>query len=97
MEKRTYLILAGLGFVLPYSQFILFLIENGFNYSLIVYEITEYRLSTFAWLDVLVTAIVIIVVILEKKERISRWWLPLVATILIGPSCGLPLLLFLKQ
>ena len=97
MNKNYYLGLTAIGFILPYSQFVPFLLENGFNFSLIVQEITGYRLSTFAWLDVLITAITVIIVIFEEKNRLSQWWLPIAATLIIGPSCGLPLFLYLRE
>lgn len=97
MEKRIYLILTGVGMVLPYSQFLLFLLENGLNYSLNIDEITVYRLSSFAWFDVIVTSIVMILVILEQKDKLSRWGLPVIVTILVGPSCGLSFYCFLEN
>lgn len=95
MEKRVYLGLAVIGLILPYSQFISFLFENGVNIGLIIHEITAYRLSAFAWLDVVVTAVVVIVAVFTDK--IKQWWLPVVASLVIGPSCGLPLYLYLRE
>jgi hypothetical protein len=95
MDKRVYLGLAVIGLVLPYSQFIPFLMENGINTGLIIHEITAYRLSAFAWLDVVVTAVVVIVAVFQDK--IEKWWIPVVASLLIGPSCGLPLYLYLRE
>ena len=97
MKKNYYLGLAVIGLILPYSQFVPFLLENGLNTSLIIQEISGYRLSAFAWLDVLVTAIVVIAVIIEEKNQITQWWLPVTATLLVGPSCGLPLFLYLRD
>ena len=95
MDKRIYLGLAAIGLILPYSQFIPFLLENGVNIGLIVHEITAYHLSAFAWLDVVITAVVVIVAVFEDK--IERWWIPVAASLLVGPSCGLPLYLFLRE
>ncbi len=95
MDKRVYLGLAVIGFILPYSQFIPFLLENGVNISLIIHEITAYRLSAFAWLDVVITAVVVILAVFE--EKIDYWWIPVAASLLVGPSCGLPLYLFLRK
>lgn len=97
MNKRYYLGLAAIGLILPYSQFVPFLLQNGLDIALIIQEITAYKLSTFAWLDVLVTAIVVIIMIFEEKTRLKNWWIPVTATLLIGPSCGLPLLLYLRE
>ena len=93
--KNMYLALAAVGLILPYSQFVPFLLENGLNISMIVTEITGYRLSAFAWLDVVVTAVVIITLILDEK-KLKNWWIPVAATLLIGPSCGLPLYLYMR-
>ena len=97
MNKNYYLGLAALGLILPYSQFVPFLLENGLNTSVIIQEITMYRLSAFAWLDVLITAITVILMILEEKNRLSNWWIPVTATILVGPSCGLPIFIYLRD
>ena len=97
MDKRVYLGLAATGLVLPYSQFISFLLENGIDTGLIIHEITAYRLSAFAWLDVVVTAVVIILAVFGEKNRVKHWWIPVVTSLLVGPSCGLPLYLFLRD
>ena len=94
--KKVYFALALVGLILPYSQFVPFILENGLNTSLIVTEITGYRLSTFAWLDVVVTALVVITLIIDEK-RLKNWWIPVAATLLIGPSCGLPLYLYMRE
>ncbi len=96
MDKRLYLGLAAAGLIIPYSQFIPFLLENGVNIGLIFHEITAYRISAFAWLDVVVTAIVVIAAVLDEREGIPRWWAAVVATLLVGPSCGLPLYMYLR-
>ena len=97
MNKNLYLGLAIIGLILPYSQFVPFILDNGLNLSLIIHEITAYRLSAFAWLDVVVTAIAVIAVIVQEKNKLQRWWLPVVATLLVGPSCGLPLYLYMHE
>ncbi|TRO61903.1 DUF2834 domain-containing protein [Candidatus Bathyarchaeota archaeon] len=94
--KKVYLVLAFMGLILPYSQFVPFILENGLNTSLIVTEITGYRLSTFAWLDVVVTALVVITLIIDEK-KLKTCWIPVAATLIIGPSCGLPLYLYMRE
>jgi hypothetical protein len=93
--KTLYLALAVVGLILPYSQFVPFILENGVNISLIVTEITGYRLCTFAWMDVVITALVVITLVFE--EKLKYWWIPVAATLLIGPSCGLPLYLYMRE
>jgi hypothetical protein len=70
MDKRVYLGLATVGLILPYSQFASFRLENGLNISLIFQEIAGNRLSAFAWLDVVVTAIVVVAAILDEKDKL---------------------------
>ncbi|MFH1179697.1 MAG: DUF2834 domain-containing protein [Candidatus Bathyarchaeota archaeon] len=38
-----------------------------------------------------------IAVIREEKDRISHWWRPVVATLIVGPSCGLSLFMYLRE
>ena len=97
MNKNIYLGFAVAGLVLPYTQFLSFLLENGLNVSLAVQQIVGVRLSAFAWLDVLVTAVFVLAMTWEERDRITNWWLPVVATLLIGPACGLPLYLYLRE
>ena len=97
MNKNIFLGLAVIGLVLPYSQFLPFLIENGLIFPMIISEITGNRLSLFAWLDVVVTALVVIILVFDQKDRMRNWWIPIIATLLIGPSCGLPLFLYFRD
>jgi hypothetical protein len=97
MNKNIYLGFAVAGLVLPYTQFLGFLLEHGLDTSLVIQQIVVVRLSAFAWLDVLVTAVVVLVIIWEERDEITSWWLPVVATLLVGPSCGLPLYLYLRE
>ena len=95
MNKNIYLLLAVIGLVLPYSQFIPFVAENGLDVGLVITEIASSRITAFGWLDVIVTAVTVLVMVFEKKTK--NWWIPVVATLLIGPSCGLPLLMYLRK
>nr|WP_244725526.1 DUF2834 domain-containing protein [Paenibacillus mangrovi]MCJ8012697.1 DUF2834 domain-containing protein [Paenibacillus mangrovi] len=97
--KYFYGILAVLGVVLPYSQFLPWIIQNGLDSSQLMREITQTRIGSFAWMDVLVSAIVLIGFILfEGKRRGMRFlWLPIVGTLVVGVSLGLPLFLLLRE
>ena len=96
-DKNIYLGLAIIGIVLPYSQFIPFLMEHGFDIALLLSQITSSRIAAFGWLDVAVSAIVLVLMILDDRERLRNWWFPLVATFTVGVSCGLPLYMYLKE
>jgi hypothetical protein len=58
--RHVYLICCVLGLVLPYSQFLPWLLEHGFNVSLFVCELFANRISAFFAMDVIVSAIVLI-------------------------------------
>ena len=58
-----------------------------------------YPLSQFAWLDVIIAAIALIVFILVDGKRLKvkgRNW-AIVATLCVGVSCGLPFYLYLRE
>ena len=97
--KHIYLILCIVGIVLPYSQFIPWLLENGLDIPLLLNEIASSRIAAFGWLDVIVSALVLFVFIVYdgRKERIGNLWLPVVGTLTVGVSLGLPLFLLLRE
>jgi hypothetical protein len=73
--------------------------EHGLNLSLLCQELFANRIGAFFGLDVVVSAIVLLLFIATEGRRIalSTRWLPVVATLLVGVSLGLPLFLFLRQ
>ncbi|MEK4045952.1 DUF2834 domain-containing protein [Paenibacillus sp. FSL H8-0048] len=97
--KYFYGVLSILGLVLPYSQFIPWITHNGLDVPLLWEAITSTRIGAFAWMDVLVTVIVLLGFIwLEgTRKRMKYLWLPIAGTLLVGPSMGLPLFLLLRQ
>ena len=97
--KTIYLVLCVIGAVLPYWQFVPWLFERGFNPSLFLRELFANRISTFFALDVLVSAIVLIIFMRVESERsrIRRRWLPVLTTLLVGVSLGLPLFLYMRE
>ena len=100
MNKKTiYLILCVLGFVVPYSQFVPWLLRHGLDLQLFVREMAANRLAMFFVLDVVMSAIVVIAFLrLEARAlRIRRRWLVPIALLTVGVSLGLPLLLYLRQ
>jgi hypothetical protein len=97
--RHVYLCLALIGAVLPYSQFLPWVAEHGLNVPLLVTELFSTRLGAFFGLDVLVSAVALIVYIRSegRRRKIPMLWLPIAATCLIGVSCGLPLFLYLRE
>jgi hypothetical protein len=94
-----YLILAIVGTIVPYSFFVPWLLEHGLNIGLMITELFSTRMGAFFGCDVLVSAVALLSFIRRDgaARAISLRWVPMVATCLIGVSCGLPLYLFLRE
>jgi hypothetical protein len=97
--RHFYLLLCVVGLVLPYWQFLPWALTHGLNLSLFVGELFTNRIGAFFGMDVLVSAIVLIVFAFAESRQLglrSRW-LIVVAVLLVGVSLGLPLFLYLRQ
>lgn len=94
-----YTILCVLGVALPVSQFAPWLYQNGLNVPLLVSEAFANRIAAFAWLDVLVSAVVVLVFIIWEGRRLgmTKLWMPIIGLFSIGVSLGLPLFLLLRE
>ena len=97
--RHFYLICCVLGLLLPYSQFVPWLMEHGLNVTLFFRELFANRISACFAMDVNVSAIVLIWFIQSEAERlrVRLLWLPTVGTLVVGVSFGFPLFLFLRQ
>ena len=97
--KHVYLILCVLGFALPYSQFIPWVMENGLHMKYFVQQLFSNRIGAFFGLDVLVSAIVLFrfVNYEGKRLRMSALWAPILSTLLVGVSLGFPLFLYMRE
>jgi len=97
--RHFYLVCCVLGLILPYSQFMPWLLEHGLNVTLFFHELFASRISAFFALDVIVSAIVLIWFIQNegKRLRVRLLWLPTVGILVVGVSFGLPIFLFLRQ
>lgn len=97
--KAIYLLLCVIGTILPLSQFVPWLMDNGLNLALLINEISASRISSFAWLDVIVSAVVVLLFVLVEGRRLGvrNLWAPFVAMFTVGVSLALPLFLLLRQ
>lgn len=97
--KRLYLALFALGCVLPLSQLLPWVMAHGADSRLFVSELFANRISSFFGLDVIVSAVVLLAWMWDERRRrgLRPAWAPALATVLVGVSAGLPLLLFLRR
>ncbi len=97
--KIVYFMLCVVGTVVPLSQLVPFLSERGVDIPLFIDQAFANRVSAFAWLDVLVSAVVVLSFILWEGNRIKmkRLWVPVAGLLTVGVSLGLPLFLLLRE
>jgi Terpene cyclase DEP1 len=98
--RHLYLAFALIGLLLPYSQFVPWIMEHhALNMSIFLSDLFANRISTFFGMDVIVSAIVLLVFIKTegRREGVNLLWLPIVGTLLVGVSFGLPFFLYLRQ
>jgi len=99
MKKNVYLGLCVLGVVLPYWQFLPWAAQNGLNLPLFVQQLFANRIGAFFGVDVLVSAVALLVFVRFENSRtgIPGRWLPLIAVLTVGVSLALPLFLYLRE
>lgn len=97
--KTLYLTLFVVGCVLPLSQFVPWALTHGVDTRLFISELFANRISGFFGLDVIVSAVVLLAWIADERSRrgLRGAWAPALATVLVGVSAGLPLMLFLRE
>ena len=97
--EGVYWTLAGLGTVLPLAPFVPWLRVYGFDPTQFLVDMFANRISSFFALDVIVSAVVLaaFVTVEGRRDGVRPLWLPILATLLVGVSCGLPLFLALRE
>jgi Terpene cyclase DEP1 len=97
--RHYYLGLCVLGAILPYSQLVPWIATHGLDFPLLFGELFSTRVGGFFGLDVIVSAIVLVIFVLSEGRRldVSPLWLPVLATLLVGVSLGFPLFLYMRQ
>ncbi len=98
-RKNAYLFLCILGTVLPYSQFVPWLAENGLNAQFFVRQLFANRIGAFFGWDVLISGVVLVGFVRSEGKRLgmSLLWLPILGLCAVGVSFGFPLFLYLRE
>ncbi len=100
MKRRiTYLLLCIAGTILPYLFLVPFLREHGLDLRLIVEQLFANPISSFFGMDVIVTTVCLWVFLFfeGRKLRVKHLWAPVIASLTVGVSLGLPLFLLLRE
>ncbi|MCH9812717.1 MAG: DUF2834 domain-containing protein [Epsilonproteobacteria bacterium] len=97
--KNIYLVLAILGFLMPYSLFFPWLLAHGFDFPHFFTLLFANPIGGAFGLDVFVSAVVLIFFITVEGKRIgmTRRWIPILGTLFVGVSFGLPLFLYMRE
>ena len=97
--KTLCLVLFVLGCALPLSQLVPWVAAHGVDPALFLREMFANRISGFFALDVIVSAVVVLCWIATERRQLGlrHAWLPVLATLFIGVSAGLPLLLYMRR
>ena len=97
--KHLYAVLAVAGTVLPLWQFAPFIRQHGLNPPLFLDQLFGTAVSSFFAMDVIVSSLVLwsLVYVEGRRARVPRPWLPVLASLAVGVSLGLPLFLYLRE
>ncbi|MDJ0726721.1 MAG: DUF2834 domain-containing protein [Prochloraceae cyanobacterium] len=97
--KIIYIILCIVGFVLPYSQFVPFLLENGLDLNLFFQELFINKISSFFAMDLIVSSLVLWTFVFWEGSRLKMGylWVYIVGNLTIGVSFALPLFLLMRE
>jgi len=97
--RHIYLGLCVLGVIVPYAQFVPWFSQHGLDLGLFVRELFATRIGAFFGLDVALSAIALFVFVFAERRAVAirHAWLPVVATLVVGVSLGLPLFLYMRQ
>ncbi len=97
--KILYLLLCLAGTILPYAFFVQFLRDHGLNLRLFFQQLFASPISSFFGTDVIVSALCLwLFVYFEgRRTRVRNLWAPILASLLVGVSLGLPLFLYLRE
>ena len=98
-RKTAYLLLCVLGAALPYSQFLPWALEHGLDLALFFRELFANRIGGFFGMDVLVSAVTLVLFVSTegRRRQMRGLWLPIAAVVTVGVSLGLPLFLYLRE
>jgi phosphoglycerol transferase MdoB-like AlkP superfamily enzyme len=84
------------GTVLPYLLLVLFFTRHGFNFPLLLTQVVGTPGAAFFAADVILSALFVIYLAATNTTMGNRRYWVIAASLLVGPSCALPLYFRLK-
>ena len=99
MKLRTlYAVLSAAGAVAGLLCIVPWILENGLDLRLMARLLTANAMTVFFTVDAVLSGLVVIVFARRSgRNGLRLWWLPVMGTVLLGASVGLPLLLMLRE
>ena len=97
--KTLYLVLAILGFVIPYYFFVSFLLVYSIDIQLFFQQLLVNDIAKFFVMDLIISTIVFWIFMIHEARRVnlSNSWLFILLTIVIGLSFAFPLFLYFRE
>jgi len=97
--KHLFLILCVLGIILPYSAYMPYFMQYGFDLKDFITQAFADPIGAFLSWDLVIAALTAVVFIIAegKKLSIKYFWLPILCMIFIGAAFGFPLFLYLRE
>jgi len=94
-----YLVLCIIGALFPLAPAIHFLATHQFDVGQLIQQATASAASLTAWLDVIISALAVLTLAYIEGKRLGmkKLWIYGLATVLVGPSLGLPLFLYVRS
>jgi len=73
--------------------------DHGLDIPLFVEQLFANRIVAFFGLDVLVSSLVLWIFVFAEGGRLGmrRLWVPVIGTLLVGVSLGLPIFLYMRK
>lgn len=99
MLQTTYLIFCIVATILPYSQFVPFLAEHGWNLQLFFEQVFVHRTSGLFGIDLMFSSLVLLILVFWEGSRLGMksLWVYVASNLIVSGSLGLPLFLLMRQ
>lgn len=97
--KHLYLILAILGFIIPYTAFWPYLSQYDFDIVDFIQQGFATPTNAFLSWDLLLVVFALFVFIISESKKLSikHFWIPLVCIIFVNAAFGFPLFLYMRE